>query len=277
MTDTVARSQTCLNCAAALTGPFCAACGQKAQAGPPTVRDFLHDAVDEVFSVDGKFVRSMYLLFTRPGFLTRELFNGRRHRYVRPLRLYLICSVAMFGVMTLTSEGVRLDRTERTASGVTVSTDGPRLGVTDDMLTDAQRRDMEDQITNGLPRMMFVMVPGFALIVMLVMRRSGHTYPQHLYFALHVHAFVFGMSALLLPLNLWGSAAERVSALTRIALSLGYGVAALKTAYGLGWLSAGLRLAAIVLGYFLWMILAGLIVMAVFLGWWATRLDAGGG
>ena len=112
MTDTIAPSQTCRNCAAALTGPFCAECGQKAQAGPPTVREFLHDAVEEVFSVDGKFFRSVYLLFTRPGFLTRELFNGRRTRYVRPLRLYLICSVAMFGMMALTGERITLDRPE---------------------------------------------------------------------------------------------------------------------------------------------------------------------
>ena len=38
---------------------------------------------------------------------------------------------------------------------------------------------------------MFVLVPLFAALVMLRRRRSGHTYPQHLYFALHVHAAWF--------------------------------------------------------------------------------------
>ena len=37
---------------------------------------------------------------------------------------------------------------------------------------------------------MFVLVPLFAALVMLRRRSSGHTYPQHLYFALHVHAAV---------------------------------------------------------------------------------------
>jgi hypothetical protein len=279
MTDTVAPARTCRNCGAALTGPFCAACGQKAQTGPPTVREFLHDAVDEVFSVDGKFFRSIYLLFTRPGFLTRELFDGRRNRYVRPLRLYLICSVAMFGMMALTGERITLDRPAPPSSSVPAPGEErtPQFGVTSDMLTADEQRQMDEQVNNGIPRLMFLMVPGFALIVMLVMRRSGHTYPEHLYFALHVHAFVFGMSALLLPLNLWGRTAEAISALSRIALSLIYGVAALRTAYGVGWLSATVRLAVIAAAYVVWMILAGLLVVLVFLGWWATRVGVGAG
>jgi hypothetical protein len=268
----------CANCGARLTGLFCAACGQKVQAGPPTVREFVHDAVDEVFSVDGKFFRSIYFLFTRPGFLTRELFNGRRNRYVRPLRLYLICSVAMFGMMALTSERITIDRPAPPSSPAPASAEErtAQFGVTSEMLTDEEQRQMDEQINNGIPRLMFLMVPGFALIVMLVMRGSGRTYPQHLYFALHVHAFVFGMSALLLPLNLWGRTAEAVSALSRIALSLIYGVAALKTAYGVSWLSATLRLAIIASAYLAWMLLAGLLVVLVFLGWWATRVQAGG-
>ena len=43
---------------------------------------------------------------------------------------------------------------------------------------------------------MFVLVPFFALLVSLVTWRSGVNYPQHLYFALHVHAAAYGVSAL---------------------------------------------------------------------------------
>jgi len=47
-----------------------------------------------------------------------------------------------------------------------------------------------------LPRAMFVLVPLFAALVMLFRRGSGHTYPQHVYFGLHVHAAWFFASAL---------------------------------------------------------------------------------
>ena len=42
---------------------------------------------------------------------------------------------------------------------------------------------------------MFVLVPLFAALVMLFRRHGGHTYPQHLYFALHVHAVFFFANA----------------------------------------------------------------------------------
>ena len=42
-----------------------------------------------------------------------------------------------------------------------------------------------------IPQVMFVVVPLVAGFVALVYRRSRRRYPQHLAYALHVHAFVF--------------------------------------------------------------------------------------
>ena len=78
----------CANCGAALTGRHCGECGQKVVHGPPTVRGFLQEGFDEAFSVDGRFFRSVQYLLLKPGLLMRELFDGRRQRYLRPLRLY---------------------------------------------------------------------------------------------------------------------------------------------------------------------------------------------
>jgi uncharacterized protein DUF3667 len=68
--------------------------------GPPTVREFLQEGFDELFSVDGRLVRSVQYLLLKLGFLTRELFGGRRQRYIRPLRLYLT-SVVAFAIIAL--------------------------------------------------------------------------------------------------------------------------------------------------------------------------------
>ena len=52
-------------------------------------------------------------LVFRPGFLTREYFAGRRRRYVRPARLFLVASVLLFAalriVVELRGRGVELD------------------------------------------------------------------------------------------------------------------------------------------------------------------------
>jgi hypothetical protein len=44
---------------------------------------------------------------------------------------------------------------------------------------------------------MFVLMPVFGALVMLVCRRSGRTYPQHLYFAMHVHSIAFFAATIL--------------------------------------------------------------------------------
>jgi len=61
----------------------------------------LGDLVEELFSVDGGIYRSVWLLFARPGFLTREMFADRRAAHVSPLRLYLFFSVLFFAAFAL--------------------------------------------------------------------------------------------------------------------------------------------------------------------------------
>jgi hypothetical protein len=47
-------------------------------------------------------------------------------------------------------------------------------------------------LLEALPRMFFVLLPVFAGIVALFYH--GRKYPEHLYFAIHLHAFVFSRS-----------------------------------------------------------------------------------
>jgi hypothetical protein len=180
---TGAERGTCPNCGAARTGHFCADCGQKAAPVAPTLGHFVRELVHEL-NVDGKIFRSLRLLLTRPGFLTREVFAGRRASYVLPLRLYLVASVLSFAFAAAFGgfDAVNIQYTPD--PGETV--DPAQL----ERMAEAERIATEALFV-WLPRAMFVLVPLFAVLVMLFRRKGGHTYPQHLYFALHVHAAWF--------------------------------------------------------------------------------------
>ena len=101
MNQVVEETTVCRNCGAALVGVYCADCGQKAGPPNPSFRHLWHDLSEELFHLDGKIVESVRLLLFKPGFLTREYVDGRRARYVTPLRLYLIFSVVYFGVLAI--------------------------------------------------------------------------------------------------------------------------------------------------------------------------------
>ena len=233
----------CLNCAAPLTGRYCATCGQKANPLDPSLRDVAHEVAHEFVHLDTKVVRSVRLLFTQPGVLTREYFLGRRSRYVSPLRLYLIFSVVFFAVSAYV--GVPPEFTEDAKRGTTVNVGGVKIsgevffkGRTQEEIRERLR---EAQI-HWPARVMFVLVPICGLLVMFVARKSRRNFPQHLWFALHAHAAYFGVMALTAPIALIPHpAAGTASSLLRIGFALWYSVTAFHAAYGGGWLTATRR------------------------------------
>jgi hypothetical protein len=199
----------CLNCAAPLSGPYCAACGQKALPPHPSMRELLHDTLEELVHWDGKIWETLRLLVTRPGALTCDALAGRRARYIPPLRLYLTCSVIYFLLAAVSpGRGMTISfsvpepgaskvggaiRTEMSdderRAVIEAAENGPRL------MRPLVRRSLQDpaglqrDLLEAWPKVLFVLLPVFAALLALFYRRRP--FAAHVYFALHLHAFVF--------------------------------------------------------------------------------------
>jgi hypothetical protein len=227
MSTVAAQQDECANCGAPLAGPYCAQCGQKVTPLNPPLRDVLHEVAHEVLSFDNRLFRSARLLLTKPGLLTLEYLSGRRAQYVSPLKLYLTFSVLYFAVAAYSPNTTLL---------ITVRPTDPQEAATPASQQElaALRQAGGRALVEWVPRVMFVLVPVFAALIWLVTRRSGRHYPQHLYFALHVHAAWFAAEALAA-----GVAAVNVPAVTAVLGRLGgfylfaYLVLALRRAYQL--------------------------------------------
>ncbi|WP_370173505.1 DUF3667 domain-containing protein [Sphingobium abikonense] len=92
----------CLNCGAALDGPYCAQCGQAAH----THRSFAaigHDLAHGVLHLEGKIFTTLPELALRPGKLTRRYVHGERAKFVSPFALFLFSAFLMYAVFSLTS------------------------------------------------------------------------------------------------------------------------------------------------------------------------------
>jgi hypothetical protein len=86
----------CENCGAEMTGPFCARCGQHAVDYRRSFGRVFLDVLDSFLNWDSKFFATLGLLLVKPWRLTNDFLSGKRVRYVHPLRLYLLVSVAFF-------------------------------------------------------------------------------------------------------------------------------------------------------------------------------------
>jgi hypothetical protein len=196
----VAEETVCRNCGAELVRAYCAECGQKAGPPNPSFRHLWHELSEELFHLDGKIVESVRLLLFKPGFLTREYVDGRRARYVTPLRLYLIFSVVYFGVLAImpadagrrSSFNIEITQSAN-ETAAELETELQKAGFANQ---DEAKRSTNEAVLHRIPQAMFVLVPFFALLVAIVTWGSGVNYPQHLYFALHVHAAWYAVSAL---------------------------------------------------------------------------------
>jgi hypothetical protein len=191
-----------------MTGAWCAACGQKWGPADPTWHDVIHEAGHEFLHVDGKIFRTLRLLLTRPGELTAELLRGRRVRYIGPLRLYLTASVAFF---LLSAVIPNVDLQPGTPPAQPIITAPTPAGGAMGRIRAGQQMALthSDQfaadVVHAFPKMLFALVPVFALALRVMYRRDRRHYPAFLYFSLHFHAALFLVLALTLPLQTFAS------------------------------------------------------------------------
>ncbi|HMG70038.1 MAG TPA: DUF3667 domain-containing protein [Gemmatimonadaceae bacterium] len=190
----------------------------------------MEDAAAEFSGWDGRLATTLRDLVRHPGRLTHEFLEGRRVRYISPIRLYLVASLVYF-LLAASAPTVRLEsgqpvfeglrvgatttkgnqpvsRAERVGNAARQSIENQQLltpAERDSALKDIAgapalirpllRRAVEDpggfkrRILETMPRMLFVLLPVFAGILALFYR--GRKYPEHLYFAIHLHAFIF--------------------------------------------------------------------------------------
>lgn len=193
------------------------------------MRDLVVDAFWELSGWDGRFAATVRKLFTAPGALTRDFLEGRRVRYLSPLRLYLLASLVYFlvaaAVPAKTSasavefSGISIGATStpgtpKTSAPQRVASNMNRTVASQQGLTGAGRDSALKDIakapavmrpllrrvvldpagfrrglTETMPRVLFALLPVFAAIVAIFYRRRK--YPEHLYFSIHLHSFVF--------------------------------------------------------------------------------------
>ena len=208
--DAPALATACLNCGTPLSGPFCSQCGQNAAQPHPSMHELAHDALEQFAHWDGKVGATLRCLLTRPGALTCDVLAGRRARYVSPLRLYLTCSVVYFllsasapnagASFNVSVERPDADRVRVVGSAVQL-TDEERAQVLASvdkaprLMRPLAHRALEDprglqrDMLETLPKVLFALLPVFAGILALFYHRRR--FVEHLYFALHLHAFMF--------------------------------------------------------------------------------------
>lgn len=193
--DRAPVSWTCPNCSAARATPFCPACGERPiGARDLTLRGLLASLAVAVTSIDGRLLRSVRALMTRPGALTVAWLEGRQKPYIGPFQLFLLANVVFFGLQSLIGGKIfstPLDHHlhNQMWSDLAARLVDQRLAVLHQ--TQAQFAPLFDQaVVRNAKSLIVLMALAFSLVPPLLFRRSGRPFAAHLVFALHFYAFL---------------------------------------------------------------------------------------
>jgi hypothetical protein len=287
-----ATPANCLNCGAALSSRFCPECGQRAAAPDPTLREMLEELAAELLHWDGKLWATVKALVRQPGLLTLEYVAGRRTSYISPLRLYLSASVLYFFlaavgprsenekpfVRVTSADSAGSSAARQSANGIVVAAE-PTTDTTPPTGLGAQverrveqgvaraARDPErfgDRLKDNLATVVFLVLPAFAFAVGLAYRSQRRHFPQHVVFALHVHALAFLGFTVTELARLTGRASIETGVDVVVTLAVAaYVVAALRRAYG-GTIWRTVAKAAVLGVVYLCFFLTGLIGLTIY-------------
>ena len=161
----------CSNCDNPLAqqSKYCSQCGQSIVSFEKPIRPVLTEMLHETLDIDGRLLLTIKTLLIKPGLLSLEYRNGKRTSYTPPLRMYLVTSILFFLLISM------LD------------------------LSGYRRGDIILNESEYYPRIIFVLLPLFALLLQLLFR--GTFYLSNLVFALHIHCIAFMVFAIMIPME----------------------------------------------------------------------------
>lgn len=220
-------SKICLNCEQGLadSDKFCPNCGQDTKLVRIPFKDVIIDWLAANFNFDTKLWNSLKMMVLKPGQISVDYNNGKRERYVLPLKFFLFVSLIYF-----LAQAPLINSTKKDLLPVRFSDSITFLDLTFRNVSDFEKfQDATDQqldsmagkklsplkhfmlrrfsklylidkasfIQSTAKTSLFFLMPGFALILMLFYRKHKKYFIETLIFSVHFHSAIFLLLTLL--------------------------------------------------------------------------------
>ncbi len=95
--ESLSQEVVCKSCGNQFSGFYCNNCGEKVIIpADRSFRKFLNSILLAVTFADSRFVKTFWLIVSKPGFLSREFSDGRTVKYLKPLSIFFLLNLIYF-------------------------------------------------------------------------------------------------------------------------------------------------------------------------------------
>ena len=197
----------CPSCGTRTLGEFCSHCGEKEVSDEDySVRSYLAEIVAAITLLESKLLRSVWLVVSKPGYLSSEYLRGRRVRYMKPLQLFIVLNVVYYFSLTVFSATtfttplntqLHMNNYYPTYANRQINQKLQKEQISYDAL-----EKKYNEKTSVLSRtLIFVLIPIFALLFYALFFRNRRHVVQHAVVATHFWSFSLILLGVILPFS----------------------------------------------------------------------------
>ncbi len=196
----------CPSCGTKTLGQFCSHCGEKEVGDEDySLRHFLKEVVAALTLMESRVLRSVWLVTSRPGYLSSEYFQGRRVRYMKPLQLFVFLNVVYYFSLTLFTATTF---TTPLATQLHMNNYYPAYAsrqvhhkLQEEQVSYETLEKKYNERTSVLSKsLIFLLIPIFALLFYGLFFKKRKYFVEHVVVATHFWAFSLILLGVILPL-----------------------------------------------------------------------------
>ncbi|MCX6150445.1 MAG: DUF3667 domain-containing protein [Ignavibacteriales bacterium] len=213
------KSKDCLNCGYVFNDAnnYCPHCGQENNNYNIPLKHMFLELLEGTIHFDTKSFQTFLVLLFKPGHLTLQYNQGKRVRYVPPLRLYVFISfLFLITISILPSKSPSNQSTSKfdfeIYSITSLELTGLKESKLDSLLTirkiekggfaeylihklwnlsNDSGKEFGHSLVKNISYMIFILMPFFGWLVFLFHKKRKSYYFEYLIYSIHFHSFLF--------------------------------------------------------------------------------------
>ena len=200
------QAVTCKNCGHKFKGNFCNHCGEKVYSDhDKTFMHFADEAFHFITHFDSKILRSWWLVMTKPGFVSKQIADGIRKRYYKPVNLFIIGVILylLFPVFQGLNMPMQSHRTE--IYRVPVEYMIKKKMESENVTAEQLYKKFDSKSPKVAKLLLLIIIPLTGVVFQMLFRKTNFYFFDHLTLAAEVNTFYLYFTFLLMPLLFIGA------------------------------------------------------------------------